>query len=189
MYLLQQNLNQHLPPPPGPNSAGQNAFKAFKSLRPPEFQGSADPIEARAWLKEMEKSFEILGSQGGRSVNRSFPVKPFGGTRSQPLRSSEFRRTENKSLSQGGRQIGVSHFSQPRPPLPDCKTCGRKHLGECTLKLVICLKCNKTGHYSKTCPQNNQKCYQCGKLGHLKRDCPMENPTDSRISGAASNKP
>ncbi|KAK1401715.1 hypothetical protein POM88_001320 [Heracleum sosnowskyi] len=62
MHLLRQNLNQHPPPPPpGPNTAGHSAFKAFKSLRPPEFQRSADPVEARAWLKEMEKSFEILG--------------------------------------------------------------------------------------------------------------------------------
>ncbi|KAK1393539.1 hypothetical protein POM88_012595 [Heracleum sosnowskyi] len=61
MHLLRQNLNQHPPPPPGPNTARQNAFKAFKSLRPPEFQGSADPVEVRVWLKEMEKSFEILG--------------------------------------------------------------------------------------------------------------------------------
>ncbi|KAK1365776.1 hypothetical protein POM88_041337 [Heracleum sosnowskyi] len=98
-------------------------------------------------------------------------------------------RTENRSLSQGGRQIGVSHFNQPRPPLPDCKTCGRKHLGECTLKSTTCFKCNKTGHYSKTCLQKNQKCFQCGKLGHLKRDYPMANPVGSRISGAASNKP
>ena len=37
-----------------------NSFKAFQALRPPVFKGTADPVEARAWLKEMEKSFEIL---------------------------------------------------------------------------------------------------------------------------------
>ena len=62
MTLLRQNLNPYPPPPPqGPNTATQSAFRAFKSLKPPEFQGSADPIEARAWIKEMEKAFEILG--------------------------------------------------------------------------------------------------------------------------------
>ena len=40
-----------------------NAFKAFKSLKPPEFQGTAYPVEARAWLKEMEKTFEIMGTE------------------------------------------------------------------------------------------------------------------------------
>ena len=43
-----------------PNNAVASSFKAFQSLRPPEFKGTADPVEARAWLKEMEKSFEIL---------------------------------------------------------------------------------------------------------------------------------
>ncbi|KAK1401484.1 hypothetical protein POM88_001089 [Heracleum sosnowskyi] len=53
MHLLRQNLNHHPPPPPpGPNTTGRNAFKAFKSLKTPEFQGSADPVEARAWLKK-----------------------------------------------------------------------------------------------------------------------------------------
>ncbi|KAK1379175.1 hypothetical protein POM88_025919 [Heracleum sosnowskyi] len=131
-----------------------------------------------------------FGSQGRSSVNKSFPARPLRGTRSQPLRNSGFRKTENTSLRQGGSQTRVSHFNQPRPPLPKCKTCGRKHLGECTLKSVICFKCNKTGHYARTCPlEENQKCFRCGNLGHLKRDCPMANPAGSRISGAASNQP
>lgn len=59
--LLRQNLVNHLhPPPQGNNNTVANAFRAIKSLKPPEFHGSADPVEARAWLKEMEKSFEIL---------------------------------------------------------------------------------------------------------------------------------
>ena len=61
MHLLRQNLNRQPPQQPqGNNNAVANSFRAFKSLRPPEFQGSADPVEARAWLKEMEKSFKIL---------------------------------------------------------------------------------------------------------------------------------
>ena len=63
MELLRANLNQQ-PIPPQPPAAQQTAatvFRAFKSLKPPEFLGSADPVEARAWLKEIEKSFEILG--------------------------------------------------------------------------------------------------------------------------------
>ena len=61
MDLLRQNLERHPnPPPQGTNNSVANSFKAFKSLKPPEFHGSADPVEARAWLKEMEKSFEIL---------------------------------------------------------------------------------------------------------------------------------
>lgn len=53
------NRNQNVPPPNPPTQTAA-AFKAFKSLQPPEFKGTADPVEARAWLKEMEKSFEII---------------------------------------------------------------------------------------------------------------------------------
>ena len=31
-------------------------------MKPPEFKGSADPVEANAWLKEMEKAFELVGA-------------------------------------------------------------------------------------------------------------------------------
>jgi hypothetical protein len=58
--LLRQNLNRQPPPPQGHDNTVANAFKAFKSLKPPEFKGTTDPVEAKAWLKEIEKSFEIL---------------------------------------------------------------------------------------------------------------------------------
>ena len=51
------NRNQNLDVP---NNVVASSFKAFQSLRPPEFKGTVDPVEARAWLKEMKKSFEIL---------------------------------------------------------------------------------------------------------------------------------
>ena len=30
-------------------------------MNPPEFKGTADPVEAQAWLKEMEKAFDLVG--------------------------------------------------------------------------------------------------------------------------------
>ena len=35
-------------------------FKAFQSVHPPEFKGTVNPIEARAWLKEIEKAFTLV---------------------------------------------------------------------------------------------------------------------------------
>ena len=65
MEFLRQHMNVVPEPnrnqnPELPNNSVVTSFKAFQALRPPEFKGTADPIEARAWLKEMEKSFEIL---------------------------------------------------------------------------------------------------------------------------------
>ena len=36
-------------------------FKIFQSVNPPEFQDTADPIVANAWIKEIEKAFELVG--------------------------------------------------------------------------------------------------------------------------------
>ncbi|XP_074373727.1 uncharacterized protein LOC141714085 [Apium graveolens] len=35
-------------------------FKQFQSVKPPEFEGTADTTKARAWLKEMEKAFALV---------------------------------------------------------------------------------------------------------------------------------
>ncbi|KAK1374824.1 hypothetical protein POM88_031017 [Heracleum sosnowskyi] len=35
-------------------------FKSFQAAKPPEFKGSTDPVEAKAWLKEMEKAFALI---------------------------------------------------------------------------------------------------------------------------------
>lgn len=325
--LLRQNLNrQPQAPPRGPNNAIANAFKAFKSLKPPEFQGTADPVEARAWLKEMEKAFEIMGTEeaqktifatyqlkgeanywweakknleasaiitwarftelflekyfprfmetqmelkflglqqdnmtvseyeakftelsrfvpeyvntdakrarrfqqglkqwiqnrvalleltnyatlvqkalivesgaeqsqkakegkkrkfngpGGSSASGNFPNKFNRGMAPPPGRNSGYRNAESGSVGQGNRQAGGSNFSQPRPPLPECKSCGRRHPGICTGKGVTCFKCRQIGHYASVCPQgvvkNDAKgiltCFQCGGIGHVKKYC------------------
>lgn len=66
-YRQNANRDQNMPPP---NQAKQTAaaFKAFKSLNPPEFKGTTDPVEARAWIKEMEKSFEIVDVEDGKKT-------------------------------------------------------------------------------------------------------------------------
>ena len=35
-------------------------FKQFQSVKPPEFDGSTDPIKATTWLKEIEKAFALV---------------------------------------------------------------------------------------------------------------------------------
>ncbi|KAL8118075.1 hypothetical protein AgCh_015834 [Apium graveolens] len=42
--------------------AGPGAFMGWarEAVNPPEFKGSLDPIEARVWLKEIEKSFALV---------------------------------------------------------------------------------------------------------------------------------
>ena len=43
-------------------------FKDFKSVGPPEFKGTTDPIEAQTWVKEIEKAFVITNVEEGQKV-------------------------------------------------------------------------------------------------------------------------
>ncbi|XP_074355329.1 uncharacterized protein LOC141694567 [Apium graveolens] len=66
--FLRKNLQQQRPPQQ-PQQAMANAFKSFKSVKPPEFHGVADPLQARAWLKEVEKTFERVGTEEAHKTN------------------------------------------------------------------------------------------------------------------------
>ena len=60
IQLLQQQtvvLTQQQQRSPAPIVA---IFKSFQDVHPPEFKGTADPIEAKAWLKEIEKAFQLV---------------------------------------------------------------------------------------------------------------------------------
>ena len=54
LHLTQQQQQQQQQQAAAPPAV---TFKQFQAVKPPEFKGSADPVEANAWLKEMEKGF------------------------------------------------------------------------------------------------------------------------------------
>ena len=65
-----QNQAQHTPPQ---NVAGNNGIryvtvKQFRELGPPEFLGKPDPLKAEAWIKHVEKIFDVLKCQDEQKV-------------------------------------------------------------------------------------------------------------------------
>ncbi|KAK1379107.1 hypothetical protein POM88_025851 [Heracleum sosnowskyi] len=64
--LLQQQHQQHQQP--HQQVVPVVTFKSFQAAKPPEFQGSADPVEAKAWLKEMEKAFTLIEVTGEKKT-------------------------------------------------------------------------------------------------------------------------
>lgn len=57
--LLQQQHQQLLQQQQPPNPPAIT-FKTFQAVKPPEFQGTHDPVEAQIWLKEVEKAFDLV---------------------------------------------------------------------------------------------------------------------------------
>ncbi|XP_074342767.1 uncharacterized protein LOC141680439 [Apium graveolens] len=94
--------------------------------------------------------------------------------------NTKFRTPQNSNLLQG------------RPPVPECKTCGRKHPGECYQANVTCFNCGQKGHYASHCKEKATICYSCGKKGHMAKDCRKQAPKESstlRLMAPPSNKP
>ena len=317
--LLRQTLDRgHQGPIPNVVNQTTAAFKAFKSIQPPEFKGFGEPVEARSWLKEMEKSFKIIGVEEGQKtifatyllkeeanywweskeamepegvvtwerftelfLQKYFPehmesrmeikflelkqnnrtvaeyekeftelsrfvphfvdtdkkkarrfqhgLKPWIKTRIAAFELTEYVKVVNKAevieagsnfdpkenegkkrkfeswggyptsgtfQNQHGRRPGFqsvrfggsnqaesansvqvgqqgneSQFRQPRPPLPDCEVCGKKHPGVCAKSEGRCYNCGQEGHQRMNCPRRGVVCYKCGKEGHISRDC------------------
>ncbi|XP_074373838.1 uncharacterized protein LOC141714205 [Apium graveolens] len=54
--------------PPQPPAAIATTFKTFQSVKPPEVRVTQDPVEAHAWIKEMEKTFALTNVGDNQKV-------------------------------------------------------------------------------------------------------------------------
>ncbi|XP_074355312.1 uncharacterized protein LOC141694236 [Apium graveolens] len=64
--MLQQAAHPEQQAPPATPVV---TFKQFQSVKPPEFEGSADPTKARAWLKQIEKAFALIKVEEGQKTD------------------------------------------------------------------------------------------------------------------------
>ncbi|KAK1384047.1 hypothetical protein POM88_021782 [Heracleum sosnowskyi] len=88
----------------------------------------------------------------------------------QPGRGTTFKRPDTGNAGPINRPPNNNQQVVSRPPLPECKTCGKRHPGICHRLSIICFKCNQKGHYARDC-KTSIVCHRCKRPGHMIKDC------------------
>lgn len=129
--------------------------------------------ESEHSLKERENNKRKFSAQEGSQGQGSSQNKVEKKLGFQQNRGMSFRKQEGGSAAQGNRQQNFNQPRLPRPPVQECKICGKKHGGVCNKTNVVCYRCNQKGHFANECsnPRLNITCYKCGKPGHVSREC------------------
>ncbi|XP_022020033.1 uncharacterized protein LOC110920105 [Helianthus annuus] len=88
-------------------------------------------------------------------------------------------------------KFGFDKNQQRSDDRPVCKTCGRRHWGQCQTNQQSkqCGICKKTGHQSHECRDlKNVVCFGCGEKGHIKTNCPKR-ATEGNVKPREAKKP
>ncbi|XP_063948148.1 uncharacterized protein LOC135152234 [Daucus carota subsp. sativus] len=101
------------------------------------------------------------GSQKGKNFKK-FGFQNQGGPRG-------FKKGDNRNP----KRIQGPSGQRSQRATSECKSCNKKHTGNCNKADIICFKCNSKGHYANECqsPKPSVTCFKCGKIGHMSRDC------------------
>ena len=67
--MVAQALQQGIPAAGNRPDNRLSNFKDFKAVGPPEFRGTADPIEAQTWVNEIEKAFVVARVDEGQKTS------------------------------------------------------------------------------------------------------------------------
>ncbi|KAL8121369.1 hypothetical protein AgCh_018198 [Apium graveolens] len=172
----QQQLQQAVTPP-------AVTFNQFQAVKPLDFKGSADPVEDNAWLKEMEKAFELVGA-GTKQFTELFLEKYF-------LRYMK-NQMEIKflNLTQGDLTVAEyeAKFTELERFVPDQVDTDEKKARSGSKTMVIESKSDMS---QKGKDGKKRKIETSGggqQQGHIARNCPIQGTTSNtpRLTGAPS---
>ena len=111
-------------------------------------------VEARSKQSQEEKEGRRkrkFVNQWGSSASGNFQQNIRRKQEFQTGRESILNRAESEKFVHGSWQTGEMKSVTSKPPLPDWKTCGKKHTGMCLRGEKKCFKCGKEGHFIVQC--------------------------------------
>lgn len=96
------------------------------------------------------------------------------------------QREEDNSQNPKKSKSKLNNNQQDSNKKPTCKTCKRRHWGQCQLnqKIKQCGICKRTGHQSHECrDMKDANCFSCGEKGHISTNCPKAAKKGAARSG------
>ncbi|KAL8133741.1 hypothetical protein AgCh_008979 [Apium graveolens] len=167
------------------SSEAQRA-KRFQQGLKPEIRSGVVALQLKTYTSVVQAALVIESDQKLAAKEQGEKKRKFesGPAKSESgIASRKFQRWFGKNKN---KKFKGQNFPQVKPdttsvnsaptrmskPVVDCKTCGKKHSGQCR-ENVNCFKCGQKGHYSTECKSEIQgvTCFSCGKVGHIARNC------------------
>ncbi|XP_074323932.1 uncharacterized protein LOC141660849 [Apium graveolens] len=118
----------------------------------------------------VKRKFSINAGNSERKFDGNKNKKPFVKREDRKMDKSRFGHKDSRGNETKFRTPQTANLLQGRPPLPDCKTCRRKHSGQCRQENVTCYVCGKKGHYSGNYKDKVIICHNCERKGHYARE-------------------
>ncbi|KAL8092355.1 hypothetical protein AgCh_034590 [Apium graveolens] len=131
---------------------------------------------------DKKRKFDSGADKADREESsQKFPRK-FGQNRNKRFKRQGFTQTSSGDTSVASAPV------QSTRPIVECKSCRRKHSGQCR-KDVQCFKFDKKGQFASECNSGNLRvtCFKCGKVEHISRNCKMA--TQGSVGGSESQGP
>ncbi|XP_074336234.1 uncharacterized protein LOC141673388 [Apium graveolens] len=131
--------------------------------------------------EKKRKSESVTNKEDQKESSQKF-VKRFGQNRNKRFRRKGFPQVRPSATSI------ASSPAQSIKPVMECKSCGKRHCGQCR-KDVQYFKCDQKGHYALDCSSGNPgvTCFKYGKVGHIIIKCKVA--TQGSVGGSASQGP
>ncbi|KAK1360412.1 hypothetical protein POM88_044886 [Heracleum sosnowskyi] len=136
--------------------------------------------ESDSYMRERENKKRKVGTSDKVQSPGDLQSHPNKKPGFQPSRGTTFKKPDTGNAGPINRPPNNNQQVVSRPPLPECKTCGKRHPGICYRLSITCFKCNQKGHYARDF-KTGIVCHRCKIPDHMIKDCRAPAPVNNMI--------